>query len=54
MDWSVTKLASELMWKNASVRPPLLLVIVVAGWAAVVLVCRVSALNLEQALGGPT
>lgn len=51
--WSVSKVAEELMWKNASVRPPLLLIIIVAGWAGVVWACRTAALNLEVVLGGP-
>lgn len=52
-NWSAPELASELLWKNASVRPPLLLILVFAGWGWVVLVCRASALNLEAVLGEP-
>mmetsp|Transcript_9873 Transcript_9873/g.15806 ORF Transcript_9873/g.15806 Transcript_9873/m.15806 type:complete len:474 (+) Transcript_9873:81-1502(+) len=51
-DWSVSKVASELMWKNASVRPPLMIIVAIAGWAWVVRVCRASAMNLESVLGG--
>ena len=43
---------SRLVWHNATVRPPVLLVLIVAGWGVVVRVCRESALNLELVLGG--
>ena len=49
---SMWKSASKIAWKNASVRPPLLCVLVVGGWAWVVRVCRASSLNLELVLNG--
>ena len=33
-------LAAKLLWKNATVRPPVMLFFVVAGWAWVVRLCR--------------
>ena len=49
-DPSLWKTAGKVFWKNASVRPPLLLVVIVAGWAWVIRMCRSSALNLELVL----
>lgn len=46
------ELVSKLAWRNSSVRPPLLLCVVLFGWAYVVRVCRASSLNLELVLGG--
>ena len=43
---------SKLCWKNATVRPPLLLVGILAGWAWVVRVCQDAKLELEHVLGG--
>jgi len=48
------KLASKVLWKNASVRPPVLLTITILGWAGVVRVCRGAGMNLDLVLGGPT
>ena len=45
-------LLSKLMWRNATVRPPFLLVLIIAGWGVVVRVCRGSGLNLDAVLGG--
>ena len=45
-------LASLLLWKNASVRPPVMLVLVVAGWAWVVRACRQRGMNVALVLGG--
>ena len=45
--WTVI---SKLCWKNATVRPPLLLVLVIAGWGWVVSVCQHSRLEIEQVL----
>ena len=47
------KATAKLLWKNASARPPLLLVMAVAGWAWVIQVCRKSGMNISQVLGGP-
>ena len=43
---------SRLMWHNATVRPPILLVLIVAGWAVVVRICRDSGLDISLVLGG--
>ena len=51
-DNTVEGLLSKLMWKNATVRPPVLLVLIIAGWGVVVRVCRNSALNVDHVLGG--
>ena len=48
------KLASRILWTNASTRPPLLLVLAVAGWAWVVQVCRSCGMKIDLVLGGPT
>ena len=45
-------LASLLLWKNASVRPPVMLVLVVAGWAWVVRSCRQRGMHIALVLGG--
>ena len=45
-------LLSKLCWRNATVRPPVLLVLIVAGWGLVVRVCRDAGLNLDHVLGG--
>jgi len=47
--WTVL---SKLFWKNATVRPPLLIILIVAGWGWVISVCRGARLDLEQVLGG--
>lgn len=49
---SLWKSVGKVFWKNASVRPPLLLILIIAGWGWVVRVCRSAALNLELVLGG--
>ena len=49
--WTVL---SKLCWKNATVRPPLLLVAIVAGWGWVVSICDRAGLDLERVPGGPT
>ena len=46
------EMLSRLCWRNATVRPPILLVLIIAGWAVVVRVCRESGLNLDLVLGG--
>ena len=51
---SLWKVASKILWTNASTRPPLLLVLAVAGWAWVVQVCRSCGMKIELVLGGPT
>ena len=43
---------SRLCWRNATVRPPILLVLIIAGWGLVVKICRDSGLNLDLVLGG--
>jgi hypothetical protein len=45
-------LLSKLMWRNATVRPPFLLVLIIGGWGVVVRVCRSNGLNLDAVLGG--
>ena len=45
-------LLSKLCWRNATVRPPVLLVLIVGGWGLVVRVCRDAGLNLDHVLGG--
>ena len=45
-------LLSKIAFKNATVRPPLLIVLVVGGWGWVVSVCHGARLELEQVLGG--
>ena len=47
--WTVL---SKICWKNATVRPPLLLVLVVAGWGWVVSVCHGARLEIGHVLGG--
>lgn len=44
--------SSLLLELNASVRPPLLVIVIVAGWAWVVRTCRSSGMSLELVLGG--
>lgn len=51
---SLWKMASKILWTNASTRPPLLLVLAVAGWAWVVQVCHSCGMKIELVLGGPT
>ena len=51
---SAWKMASKILWTNASTRPPLLLVLAVAGWAWVVQVCNSCGMKIELVLGGPT
>lgn len=51
---SLWKLASKLLWKNASVRPPMLLTLTFVGWAGVMRVCRAAGMNVDFVLGGPT
>ena len=46
------KLLSKLAWKNATVRPPLLIIAMVAGWGWVVSVCEKAGLDLERVLSG--
>ena len=45
-------LFSKLCWRNATVRPPFLLVLIIGGWGLVVRICRESGLNLDAVLGG--
>ena len=45
-------LAAKLLWKNATVRPPVMLFFVVAGWAWVVRLCRSRGMNLDVVLTG--
>ena len=45
-------LLSKLMWRNATVRPPFLLVLIIGGWGVVVRICRSNGLNLDAVLGG--
>jgi|EP00966_Prymnesium_polylepis_P278155 hypothetical protein len=52
--YTTWKLLRKLAWKNASVRPPLLVVLMVAGWGWVVSVCEKADVDLERVLGGPT
>lgn len=47
--WTVL---GKLCWKNATVRPPMLLALMVAGWGWVVKVCERARLDLERVLGG--
>jgi len=50
---TVYKVLANLLWKNATVRPPILLIAIVAGWAWVVGVCRRRlGADLEHVLGG--
>ena len=43
---------SKLCWKNASVRPPILMIAIVAGWGWVVSTCQGARLELDHVLGG--
>ena len=52
LDQSVESLLSKLFWHNATVRPPILLVLIVIGWGVVVRVSRTSGLNIDHVLGG--
>ena len=45
-------LISNLCWRNATVRPPVLLVLIVGGWGYVVRVGRGAGLDLDRVLGG--
>jgi len=45
-------LAAKLLWKNATVRPPVMLFFVVAGWAWVVRLCRSRGMNIDAVLTG--
>ena len=45
-------LAAKLLWKNATVRPPVMLFFVVAGWAWVVRLCRSRGMKIELVLTG--
>lgn len=45
-------LAAKLLWKNATVRPPVMLFFVVAGWAWVVRLCRSRGMNIDVVLTG--
>jgi len=47
--WSVL---SKLAWKNATVRPPLLITLVVGGWGWVISVCQAARLEIDHVLGG--
>jgi len=49
---STVKLVGKLLWKNASVRPPVLLVLTLLGWAGVIRVCRSAGMPLDLVLGG--
>jgi len=49
---SALKIMSKLCWKNATVRPPILVVVIVFGWAWVVRVCRKAGIDLDRCLGG--
>ena len=49
---SVYELGAMLLWKNATVRPPVMLFFVVAGWACVVRLCRSRGMNIDVVLGG--
>jgi hypothetical protein len=51
-DPSLYNLLSIVLWKNATVRPPVMLFFVVAGWAWVVRLCRSRGMNVELVLGG--
>ncbi|KAL3930600.1 MAG: hypothetical protein SGPRY_001471, partial [Prymnesium sp.] len=51
---TAAKLLAKLAWKNASVRPPLLLVLVLGGWGWVVSVCNRAGLDVERVLNGRT
>ena len=49
---SAWKMASKILWTNASTRPPLLLVLAIAGWAWVVQVCNSCGMKIELVLQG--
>ena len=51
-DNSAWNVVSKICWKNATVRPPILVVMVICGWGWVVKVCRSASLNLDFVLGG--
>ena len=51
-DHAVESLFSKLCWRNATVRPPVLLVIIVFGWGFVVRVAREVGMNIDHVLGG--
>lgn len=51
-DNTAWNILSKICWKNATVRPPVLLVLIVAGWGWVVSMCRMASLNLDLVLGG--
>ena len=44
--YSTWKTLAKLCWKNATVRPPLLVIMMIAGWAWVVSVCERAGLDL--------
>ena len=48
---TVESLLSRLCWRNATVRPPMLLVIIVFGWGLVVRVARETGLKIDHVLG---
>ena len=50
---SLYTVLSKLFWKNATVRPPLLIVLVVGGWGWVISVCQAARLEVDHVLGGP-
>ena len=51
-DHPAESVLSKLAWRNGTVRPPALLVLIVAGWGVVVRVCRDTRLNVDHVLGG--
>jgi len=51
-DNTALNVLSKICWKNATVRPPVLLVLMLFGWGWVVQVCRVASLDVDLVLGG--
>lgn len=47
------KLAGKLLWKNATTRPPVLIILILSGWSWVVRTCTSAGMELEHVLGGP-
>lgn len=52
--YSLAKLLGKLLWKNATARPPVLLILILVGWSWVVKTCTAAGMELERVLGGPT
>jgi hypothetical protein len=52
--YTIWKFLAKLLWKNAATRPPILIVLILLGWAWVVRTCNTAGMELELVLTGPT